>query len=411
MDSGKRIPARPKFQERGLVGMGIFHIVGRRIAGIGIGILSLAAAVLLLWMSPSVTRGVVQGLALCAQSIIPSLFVFMILAVFLSRSAAGRVLSVLFYPITRWVLRLDPQLGSVIAMSFVGGYPVGASLLSDLVRRGEVSQETASRMMCFCCNAGPAFVITAVGVQFFGSAKAGLILLASHMLSSLAIGWALSFRRPAPNPPKRERKEAALGYSQAFVEAVASASSSILMICAYVVLFSAVLVLLSDSGILPGAAAALSTVTGLEESFFTSLLGGLLEVTTGCAALVQAKVGSPLVLASFFLSFSGISIHMQVRHCFRGLQVSLRPFLISRFAGALLSAGLTWGILRLFPESVSAGLYYYYPPVPGMNVRSYCAMACLVILCSLFLISISAGICAISSKLERRRGQKNRGAA
>ncbi len=391
--------------------MGIFHIVGRRIAGIGIGVLSLAAAVLLLWMSPSVAKGVLQGLGLCAQSIIPSLFVFMILAVFLSRCAAGKVLSILFYPVTRWVFRLDPRLGSVVAMSFVGGYPVGASLISDLVRRGEVSENSAAIMMCFCCNAGPAFVITAVGVQFFGSAKFGLVLLVSHMLASLLMGWVLSFRQPKPKASRRGKEEPSLGYSQAFVEAVASASSSILMICAYVVLFSAVLALLSDSGILPGAAAALSMATGLEESFFTSVLGGLLEVTTGCAALVQAKVGSPLVLASFFLSFSGISIHMQIRHCFRGLRVSLRPFFISRLAGALLSAGITWGLLQLFPQAVDAGLYYYYPPTPGMNVRSYCAMACLVILCSLFLMSISAGICAISSKLEKRRGEKNRSAA
>ena len=253
------------------------------------------------------------------------------------------------------MFRLDPRLGSVVAMSFVGGYPVGASLISDLVRRGEVSENSAAIMMCFCCNAGPAFVITAVGVQFFGSAKFGLVLLVSHMLASLLMGWVLSFRQPKPKASRRGKEEPSLGYSQAFVEAVASASSSILMICAYVVLFSAVLALLSDSGILPGAAAALSMATGLEESFFTSVLGGLLEVTTGCAALVQAKVGSPLVLASFFLSFSGISIHMQIRHCFRGLRVSLRPFFISRLAGALLSAGITWGAIAAVPSGRGRG--------------------------------------------------------
>lgn len=88
--------------------------------------------------------------------LIPSLFPFMILAGLISRTSAGPLLSRCVGLITR-PMGLPERLGSVLLMSFVGGFPVGAQMLSEMLARREISRDTAERALCFCVNAGLRF--------------------------------------------------------------------------------------------------------------------------------------------------------------------------------------------------------------------------------------------------------------
>ncbi len=358
------------------------------------GIISAAAAVGLIIYSDSVKTGVLNGLSLCAQSIIPSLFIFIILAVFMCRSPAGKLVSILFYPLTRFVLRLNPKLGCTVIMSMLGGYPVGAALLSDMVRKGEITKKTASRMMCFCSNAGPAFVITAVGVNMFGSFSVGVILLASHLMSSVIIGAFTGHFFKHDDFPKKGGKASELKREKAeslgdiFVESVSSGVNSILAICAYVVLFSAVLAVIGENGFIRQMIYFLSYKTGLEYELILGVLNGFLEVTTACKMLSDILSLNHVILASFFISFSGLSIILQVKHCFKDTGVSLSGYITSRFAAGVISAALTRIMLFVFPItlSVSSALD---KPVMSSAAGSVVNSVILVVLCCVFLFSLN----------------------
>lgn len=84
-----------------------------------------AAAVGLLWKTKEVSEGVRAGLGSCAAVIIPSLFPFMILAGLIAATQAGAVLSRAVSGFTRRVIGMPENLGAVLLMSFVGGFPVG----------------------------------------------------------------------------------------------------------------------------------------------------------------------------------------------------------------------------------------------------------------------------------------------
>ena len=131
-----------------------------------------AAAVGLLWKTKEVSEGVRAGLGSCAAVIIPSLFPFMILAGLIAATQAGAVLSRAVSGFTRRVIGMPENLGAVLLMSFVGGFPVGARMLSDMLARREIDRETAERALCCCVNAGPSFLISAVGAGMLGSRAA-----------------------------------------------------------------------------------------------------------------------------------------------------------------------------------------------------------------------------------------------
>lgn len=74
-------------------------------------------------------------------------------------------------------------------MSMTGGYPVGARTIAQLLEQGRIQPRTARRMLCFCINAGPAFVVSTVGAALYSSVQAGFCLLTAHLGASALVGF------------------------------------------------------------------------------------------------------------------------------------------------------------------------------------------------------------------------------
>ena len=122
----------------------------------------------------SVKLGISEAVDRCMNIIIPSLFVFMALSQILVSSGLYYCVSMPFYPISRFIMGIPPQLFFVFLLGNTAGYPVGVKLLSDLCQRKIISQRTAKIMSCFCCCGGPAFYSGTVGLAVFGCTGAGI---------------------------------------------------------------------------------------------------------------------------------------------------------------------------------------------------------------------------------------------
>ena len=282
-----------------------------------------AAGVLVLARGAEAAQGVRRGLELCGGIVIPSLFPFMVLSAFLTKSGLSRVLGRPVGLISRPLFRLPGAAGTAVLLSYISGYPVGGRMAVQLYESGQVTLAQTRRMLYFTINAGPAMILSAVGAGMLGSPRAGVILLVSHILASVLIGVAIAHlpgSRKEESVPHRASGDASARTCllDAFVEAAADASSGMLGICAFVVLFAAVL------GMLP----PLSGITG-------AAVSGLLEVTSGCGAAVGAALGLPAIAA--MLGWGGLSVHCQVLSSAYRLRPSMPKFLLARAAHAGLS--------------------------------------------------------------------------
>lgn len=346
-------------------------------------LLCVAAGFGLLRYSPAVSLAVREGLSVCAGVVIPSLFPFMVLSAFVAGSSAVRYLSLPLLPLMH-LLRLPRFLGATVLMSFIGGYPVGARLISLHLEKGRITPQTAARMLTFCCNAGPAFILSAVGAKLLHSTGAGVILLLSHVLGSVLIGlFGARGQRTQPDSPADLQQEPA---AAAFVSAVRLSSSSMLVMCAFIVLFYALTALLTESGVFFHASGLLGfflPMTG--EAFRTALLTGLLEVTSGCILSVEAVGQGPFILIAFLLSFSGLSVIGQVMSCFSGQEIRFRPFLISRVVHGLLTVLISYPLLRLFCRVLPGSTEM--PPSMAVQPNTPLITLCLIAMCCLLAVS------------------------
>lgn len=261
-----------------------------------------------------------KALTLCAGTVLPALFPFMAVTGLLTRLGFGQWLSPLFAGWMTPLFRLPGCAASALLMGLLGGYPIGVRTAVALYTDGSLTRSEAERLLTFCNNSNPVFLISVLGVGVFGSVRAGVWLWLIHVCAALLTGLLFRGRhgeRRVP-PPVCFRAPSLAG---AVTAAVGEATSGMLSVCAFVTFFY---VLSAPLRQLPGPLAALAV--GLTELFsLTPLLT--------CDA-------PGFVLAAGCAGWGGLSVLCQTAAVLEGTDLPLRPCLLGKLTQGLLSAAL-----------------------------------------------------------------------
>ena len=113
--------------------------------------LLLGLALLLFAFPGESAQGARQGVSLCAELIIPSLFPFFVLSSLLIATGLAELCA---RPLGRLLSPLFGTSGaglSALVLGLVGGYPVGARTLAQLAERKACSPKELRRLSLFSC--------------------------------------------------------------------------------------------------------------------------------------------------------------------------------------------------------------------------------------------------------------------
>ena len=230
-----------------------------------------------------------EGLQLCFQTVLPSLFPFFVVVNLLIRLHFVSIPEFLFAPLMGPLFRLRGICVVPLLSGLLGGYPTGAKTAADLYEQGILSRQEAELLLGFCNNCGPAFLLGYVGTVVLKNPSAGWQLYCIHAASALITGMLLCrlCRQRGPALLPCRLPEQTPSFSSSFTSSVTGAFSSTMQICAYVTIFRVAAALLP----LPPIAS------------------GVLEMVSGVAALSPGKTG--FVLAAAITSWGGLSVHFQ----------------------------------------------------------------------------------------------------
>ena len=285
-------------------------------------ILLLMAA--LLAASRQSAAAVEQGLRLCAETVIPALFPFLVLSALLVELGG---ISSIAPPLQFLAARLfgcSTAGAGVFLLSLAGGYPTGPRLLAQLYTSGQLSRQEAEHLLRFSNNTGPAFILGLVGLGRFGSLRMGLALWIIHAVSAGLVALLLRPRRPfsAPASPPPQTS-----FPQALVSAVGNAGSTAVQLCAFVTFFCALLQLAAD-------------YLGIVHP----LALGFVELTQGILALPATPTG--FVMAAALLGWGGLSVHCQSAALLAGTGLSLGKYLPGKLLHGIIAS--FFSIIYLF---------------------------------------------------------------
>ena len=239
---------------------------------------------------------------------------------------------------------------------------MGARTAIQLYENGQCSRTEAERLLAFCNNSGPAFILGVVGAGVFGSGRLGLLLCLTHLLASLAVGVLFRFYRPGDRPRAKGRAPhfQTASFPAAFTRSVTGALQSTLHICAFILFFTVLLRVLARAGILDLLSrllCALLSPLGLTRSWAERLLTGLLEVSSGVTSLTGGSLSGRLSMAAFMLGWAGVSVHCQVLAFLGDSGLSMRTYVAGKLLHGGLSALLTAALVRLLPLELPVSLY------------------------------------------------------
>ena len=321
-----------------------------------------ATLALVLW--PEQSMGAMRdGVDLCGNVILPSLFPFFVLSSLVVELGMSRYLGKLLEPVMAPLFRVNGNCAAALALGFVGGYPVGARTAIQIYETGQCSRTEAERMLAFCNNSGPAFILGVVGAGVFGSGAAGLLLYLAHLLASLLVGVLFRFYRPGDGPQTRRGRGPqfqAASFPKAFTRSVTGALTSTLNICAFVLFFTVFLRILAHAGILKllgGLLSALLAPLGMDQTWAERLLTGLVEVSSGVSSLTDGTLSGRLSMAAFMLGWAGVSVHCQVLAFLGDSGLSVRTYIVGKLLHGGLSALLARLLFRLIPLNAPASFY------------------------------------------------------
>ena len=328
---------------------------------LGIGLLW-ATAALVLWPEQAMSA-MRDGLRLCGNVILPSLFPFFVLSSLVVELGMSQYLGRLLEPVMAPLFRVNGNCAAALALGFVGGYPVGARTALQIYENGQCSRTEAERMLAFCNNSGPAFVLGVVGAGVFGSGKAGLLLYLTHLLSSLMVGIIFRFYKFREEPQTQRNRGPqfqAANFSKAFTHSVTGAMQSTLNICAFILFFTVFLRILAYSGVLEllgGVLSSLLSPLGMDQTWAERLLTGLVEVSSGVSSLRDGTLSGRLSMAAFMLGWAGVSVHCQVLAFLGDSGLSVRTYVIGKLLHGGISAILTTALFQVIPLSNPVSVY------------------------------------------------------
>lgn len=261
--------------------------------------------------------GAREGLNLCANIIIPSLFPFFVCSKLLIITGAAEKIGKWCQIIMRPLFNVPGCASVALVLGLLSGYPVGARCGVDLYEKKLCTKSEAQRIVCFCNNCGPLFIIGSVGVGMMHSYLAGILLYAIHIISALTVGFIFRFykkneRMTLPCASYRLEKSKSDSIGSALSESVSKSVELLLYVCGFIVFFGAFTVMLDRFGII-ALLEHLLGLTGISPNASRALAFGFFEITNGALRVASLPAGHfRIVLESMLLAWSGLCVILQV---------------------------------------------------------------------------------------------------
>lgn len=242
----------------------------------------------------TVISGMQKALSICAFSIVPSLFIFMVLS--------DLTLSLMLNDNS---LSLTPKMIAFI-LGALCGFPIGAIVCERLHKSGAISESDTKKLLPYCNNASPAFVIGAIGVSMLGDKNLGILLYFSQLIISFI---PICFIKCTDQKNLIDNSKSSV--KELFFSAIEKSVYGIFKVCAIICFFTALLSIIEHSKL--------------------SLLAPILEISCGssfAASLYGTNPVLSVLVCGFCVGFSGICVHLQMLSAVKSIKINYVHFLI-----------------------------------------------------------------------------------
>jgi len=265
-----------------------------RLLSIVVLITSLALLVFIISLPGYFKNSACNAIKVCLTNVIPSLFCFIVITKIIVASGFAYIISLPFGKLFYKLTGLPPFTAGIYLISFLSGFPSGAIAAVDMYKNNVITRADAERLIAISNNTGPALPVLLIGINIFSSAYIGFIIFIIQILASLLTAFVMK------TPYKRAFEPYYPDMTSDAVTAVCrSVDGSIkacAQLCAYVILFSCLIDLISLSDSM---------------QFILCRIMPFIEIVSGSINACTLIGARSFIYIASAVSFGGICVHMQ----------------------------------------------------------------------------------------------------
>ena len=263
----------------------------------------------------------------------PSIFIFFILSDLLTNYQFPYYLSSILGHLVKKIYKIPRISSYIIFMSLTSGFPGNSKLIKEQLDQGLITEFDANKLLTMTHFSNPLFILYTIGINILNDFKMGLIILLAHYLTNFLIGFI--FR----NIYKEEKKEEKIIFRKPkpFIEVLKNSITNtfnILVNVLGIIIFFALFTTI------------INFYLNLN-NYSNTLFNGLLEITNGLNLLKNLSLNKTITatIATFFISFGGISIHLQIISILNQYHINYYIYLIARILHATISSLIVFLLL------------------------------------------------------------------
>ena len=305
-------------------------------------------AILLFLFSESSLNATKSGLELWIVKIFPSLFPFFIATELLLKTNIASILGKVFTPIMKPIFNVPGEASIALILGNISGYPIGAKVVCNLKKNKLISPIEAERLIAYTNNSSPFFILTTIGFLMFKDKKIGQILLISHILSSILVGicfrfWKYNYSNAYTSKLLKSNSSTSLikfsNIGEILSESIKNAFFSSISIGGFIILFSIILEMLNLTGVIEFFS-HIASLFNIPSNVSKCILSSLIEFTNGINLICNLNtinLNLKIILTSFVLGFSGMSILLQVYSIISKENISIKPYFYGKILQSIFS--------------------------------------------------------------------------
>ena len=241
----------------------------------------------------------------CINTLIPSLIPFLLISSIIIKKNL-----------------LNCNMYTLNTLSFISGSPSNSKFIKEYIDNGVITSEDGQKVLNYMQYVNPLYILNGIGLITLNNKKLGLIILISNLSSSLILKVYNKEIKVNKITTNDESLFSTLTYS------IKDIINTLLYVIGVITCFFII-------------TTYISILFNIKEEY--KFVYGIFEITQGINYLSKSNLNIyfKTIISSFFVSFGGLSIHMQIYGILDNKKIRYKPYLISRIIHSIISIIIT----------------------------------------------------------------------
>ena len=234
------------------------------------------------------------------------------------------------------IFKIDNITSTIFLLSILSGFPSNSKYIKSYLDNNIITTLDANSLLTFTHFSNPLFIVESIGVNFLHNKSIGIIILISHYLGNIILG--IVNKDNCIMNKNKLIKNKKNSFVTTLSNSITNTINILILLYGIITFFMIITSLINEN----------TTINPI----INSLICGILEITNGINLVSNLSISLVLkgIIITFFLSFGGLCIHMQVFSILKDYKLKYLNYLKIRIVHGIISSCLFYIIFTILKQ-------------------------------------------------------------